>query len=166
MRLACTPNQKCYASIFNICPSTHLCLHILLLHRSSYLQHNQTNIRNTSSLPQRLPYPYLRICNLECTNTDNHQYQTCNIYTTTYIYFIFAKHIVRHKYQFEKELYILCLLNLAQDHAFNCINVNISTSSTIPLLNTIMFLGLHISLTTTNHIPFHTVFIFVLKPIK
>lgn len=65
-----------------------------------------------------------------------------------------------------KELYTLCLSNLAQVHAFNWTSVIISTWSTTPLLNTILFLCLHISHIMANHILFHIVFILLLNPIK
>lgn len=54
-------------------------------------------------------------------------------------------------------------LNLTQNHALSCANVNISIQSTISLLNKILFLCFHIFHIIAIHILFYFRFIFLLK---
>jgi len=79
-------------------------------------------------------------------------------------YVILARQRKGQRNHSESELFTLCHLNLTQDHALSCVSVKISMSSTTPLLNTTIFLCFQISHTIATHTPFHTSFIFLLKP--
>jgi len=74
------------------------------------------------------------------------------------------RHFRRDKYQFEYEKEFLVHLYLSHNQPFNCVRLNISSSSTTPPLKTTLFLWFHISDTIATHNPFHALLTLSLCP--